>query len=141
MYSLKNSMINSSRHDIWCAYSVSLKDSKGWDKWRVRLLKSKSQSRYVVDLDYITPKNDNVHIKGRFGWWKLGQGKSYELVNSEYSANEIMVICRGGYIPFVPDLRYYEDWARSKGLNEEQIKAQIQEWDSLKDAVSPIIAE
>jgi hypothetical protein len=141
MYSLTNSVINSSRHDIWCAYSVGDKDGDGWDDWRVRLLRSKSESRYVVDLDYIKPKNDNVYIKGRFGWWKLGQGKSYELYNSENSPFEIIVICRGGYIPFVPDLRYYQDWARNKGLNQEQIAAQIQEWDSLKDFASPIAAE
>jgi hypothetical protein len=40
MYFGTNSIINNSRHDIWCAYSVGDKNGDGWDDWRVRLLRN-----------------------------------------------------------------------------------------------------
>jgi hypothetical protein len=141
MYSLTNSVVNSSSHDVWFVYSVGDKDGDGWDEWRVRLIRSGSQSKYVVDLDYMKPRSDSAYIRNKYGWWKLGQGKNYGLYNSDNDPNEIIVICFGGYIPFVSDLRYYSDWASGKGKSEDQIKAQIREWESLQDASSPIEAE
>jgi hypothetical protein len=41
----------------------------------------------------------------------------------------------------VSDLRYYTDWAKGKKLSEDQIKAQVHEWENLRDAASPIVAE
>ena len=141
MYSISNSIVNSSSHAVWVAYSVGDKDGDGWDDWRVRALRQGSQSKWVVDLDYMRPKDDSVHIKGLYGWWKLGQGRSYGLFNSDADSNEIIVICFGGLIPLVTELRYYEAWAKAKGQGDKNISAQIQEWENLKDAASPIKAE
>lgn len=140
MTGLTNRLDNWSNKDIWVVYSVKSK-SGGYDEWRVRLLRAGFVARYIVDIDYIKPKDD-IYLNGKKGWWKLAQGGSYKVFNNANKKNQLTAIRFGGYIPFIEDFRYFEDWAKNvDGQSDEQIKNTLAEWERLKDEQGAITAE